>query len=151
MKRLFVLLPVGAALLVFASCKRMPPANVAAEVNGHAITFAELDRIYQSQYPQQVERSNEDQVMSNKLEVLNSMITNEIMWQRAEKQGLTAVDADVEAEYTKMKAPYTKEEFEKKVAERKMTIEDLRAQMRRELTVNKLINKEITSKINITD
>jgi peptidyl-prolyl cis-trans isomerase SurA len=37
------------------------------------------------------------------------------------------------------------------VAERKMTIDDLRAQMRRELTVNKLINKEITSRINITD
>jgi peptidyl-prolyl cis-trans isomerase SurA len=151
MKRLIVLLPAAAALLVSASCKRTPPANVAAEVNGHAITFAELDKVYQSQYPQQVERSNEDQVMSNKLEVLNSMITNEIMWQRAEKQGLTAVDADVEAEYNKMKAPYTKEEFEKKVAERKMTIDDLRAQMRRELTVNKLINKEITSRINITD
>ena len=79
MKRLFVLLPVAAALLVSASCKRTPAANVAAEVNGHAITFAELDKVYQSQYPQQVERSNEDQVMSNKLEVLNSLITNEIM------------------------------------------------------------------------
>lgn len=151
MKRLFVLLTAVVAAFGSASCKRTPPANVAAEVNGKAITFADLDKIYQSQYPQQVERSNEDQTMSNKLEVLNSMITNEIMLQLAEKQGLTAVDADVEAEFNKMKAPYTKEEFEKKVAERHMTVDDLRAQIRRELTVNKLINKEITSKINITD
>jgi peptidyl-prolyl cis-trans isomerase SurA len=98
-----------------------------------------------------VERSNEDQTMSNKLEVLNTMITSEIMWQRAEKLGLTAVDADVETELNKMKAPYTKEEFDKQLAARHMTIDDLRAQVRRDLTVNKLINKEITSKITITD
>jgi peptidyl-prolyl cis-trans isomerase SurA len=151
MKRLFVLLIAVVAALGSVACKRTPPANVAAEVNGKAITYADLDKIYQSQYPQQVERSNEDQTMSNKMEVLNSMVTNEIMLQLAEKQGLTAVDADEEAEFNKMKAPYTKEEFEKKVAERHMTIDDLRAQIRRELTVNKLINKEITSKINITD
>jgi peptidyl-prolyl cis-trans isomerase SurA len=151
MKRIFVLLPAAVAVLTSASCKRTPPANVAAEVNGHAITFADLDKIYQSQYPQNVERSNEDQVMTNKLDVLNSMITNEIMLQRAEKQGLTAVDADVEAEFNKMKSPYTKEEFEKRIADRHMTVDDLRAQIRRELTVNKLINKEITSHINITD
>jgi peptidyl-prolyl cis-trans isomerase SurA len=151
MKRYFVLLTAVAAALSFVACKHTPPANVAAEVNGHAITNAELDKIYQSQYPQSVERSNEDQVMSNKLEVLNSMITNEIMLQRAEKLGLTAVDADVEAELNKMKAPYTKEEFEKQIAARHMTIDDLRGQIRRELTVNKLINKEITSHIAITD
>jgi peptidyl-prolyl cis-trans isomerase SurA len=151
MKRLFVVLPAAIAVLVSVSCKRTPPANVAAEVNGHAITYADLDKIYQSQYPQQVKGSNEDQVQSNKLEVLNSMIINEIMLQRAEKQGLTAVDGDVEAELTKMKAPYTKEEFDKKLAEQHLTLEDLRAQVRRELTVNKLFNKEITSKISITD
>jgi peptidyl-prolyl cis-trans isomerase SurA len=139
------------AALASVSCKHTPPADVAAEVNGQAITDRELDKIYQTQYPQNVAQSNEDQVMSNKLEVLNSMITSEIMRQRAEKLGLTAVDADVETELNKMKAPYTKEEFDKQLAARHMTIDDLRAQVRRDLTVNKLINKEITSKITITD
>jgi len=151
MTRQIVLFAAVAAALTFASCKHTPPANVAAEVNGHSIKNEELDKIYQSQYPQAVERSNEDQVMSNKLEVLNSLITNEIMLQRAEKLGLTAVDADVEAEFNKMKSPYTKEEFEKQVAAKHLTMDDLKAQIRRDLTVNKLINKEITSRITITD
>jgi peptidyl-prolyl cis-trans isomerase SurA len=151
MNRFLVALTAAAAALTLAACKHTPPANVAAEVNGHAIKNDELDKVYQSQYPQQVERSNEDQVQSNKIEVLNSMITNEIMWQRAEKAGLTAVDADVEAEINKMKAPYTKEEFDRKLADRHMSMEDLRAQVRRDLTVSKLINKEITSHITITD
>jgi peptidyl-prolyl cis-trans isomerase SurA len=124
---------------------------VAAEVNGNAITFQELEKIYQTQYPQPVERSNEDQVMTNKLEVLNSMITNEIMRRRAEQLGLTAVDADVEAEFNKMRAPYTKDEFDKQLTEQHMTADDLKAQLRRDLTVKKLINKEITSHISITD
>ena len=72
---------------VQSSCKQTPPANVAAEVNNHAITYAELDKTYQSQFPQPVEGSNEDQVMSQKLEMLSSLITSEIMLQRAEKAG----------------------------------------------------------------
>src|SRR4051794_39281400 len=143
MFRQFVLLLAVLAALASAACKHTPPANVAAEVNGHAITNDNLERTYRTQYPQTIERSNEDQVMSNKLEVLNSMITSEIMQQRAERMGLTAVDADVETEFNKMKAPYTKEEFDKQVAARHMSLDDLRAQIRRDLTVNKLINKEI--------
>src|SRR3954452_5633123 len=129
MKRQFVLFAAVAAALTFASCKHTPPANVAAEVNGHAIKNADLEKAYQSQYPQTVERSNQDQVMSNKLEVLNSMITNEIMLQRAEKLGLTAVDAEVEAEFSKMKSPYTKEEFEKQLAAKHLSVDDLKSQI----------------------
>ena len=150
MKRTLVFLAAVFAALLPISCKRAPPANVAAEVNGHAITNAELDKAYQ-QNAQQPEGASQDQIMVQKLDVLGSLITNEIMMQRAEQLGLTAVDADVEGELTKMKAPYTKEEFEKTLAARHMTLEDLRAQVRSKLTVEKLINKEITSHITITD
>jgi len=145
------LIPVVAAALTLAACKHTPPANVAAEVNGHAITYAELDKNYQSQYAQQAEGATEDQVMAQKIDVLSNLITNEIMLQRAERLGLAAVDADVEAEVAKMKSPYTKEEFEKTLADRHMTLDDLKAQVRAKLTVDKLVNKEITSKITITD
>ena len=120
-------------------------------MNNHAITYAELEKTYQSQFPQAVEGTNEDQVMSQKLELLGSLITNEIMLQRAEKLGLMAVDADVDTEFNKMKAPYTKEEFDSQLKARNMTVDDLKSQIRRDLTVNKLINKEITSHITITD
>ena len=136
--------------LLLASCGSKPPAGVAAKVNGFAITYAELEKTFQTQ-PQPSEGSNEDQVMSSKLELLNSLITSEIMHQRAEKAGLTAVDADVDTEFNNMKAPFTKEEFERKLADRHMTADDLKSQLRRDLTVNKLVNKEIKSHITITD
>jgi peptidyl-prolyl cis-trans isomerase SurA len=150
MKR-FSVFPAAAAALALAACSHKPPANVAAEVNGYAITYAELEKAYQSQYPQQPEGITEDQVMAQKIDVLSNLITNEIMLQRAEKLGLNAVDADVDAEISKMRAPFTKEEFEKKLADQHLTLDDLRKNVRSKLTVDKLLNKEIASKITITD
>jgi len=89
--------------------------------------------------------------MIQKLEVLRTLVDNEIMLQRAEKMGLMAVDADVEAKFNELKAPYTQEEFQNQLNARKMTVEDLKAQLRRDLSVAKLFNKEITSQISITD
>jgi peptidyl-prolyl cis-trans isomerase SurA len=154
MKRHLVSLAAALAALTQFSCKHAAPSGVAAEVNGQAITYAELDKTFQTQTQTQSQPgdgSNEDSVMSQKLELLNSMITSQIMLQRAEKLGLTAVDADVETELNKMKAPFTKEEFEKQLAAKHISMNDLRTQIRRDLTVNKLINKEITSHIAVTD
>jgi peptidyl-prolyl cis-trans isomerase SurA len=151
MNRHFALLAASAALVAMASCKKTPPAGVAAEVNGQPITYDKLEKTYHTQYPQVPEGANVDLVQSQKLELLGSLVTNEIMLQRAEKLGLQAVDADVDAELNKMKAPYTKEEFEKQISDRHMSIDDLKAQLRQQITVNKLIAKEITSHITITD
>jgi peptidyl-prolyl cis-trans isomerase SurA len=151
MIRHFAFFAAVLAALTLTACKHAAPAGVAAEVNGHAITIAELEKIYATQSQRPPEGANPDVITSQKLDLLTSMITSEIMLQRAEKAGLTAVDADVETEFNKLKTPYTKEEFEKKLAEKHMTADDLRAQLRRDLTVNKLINKEITSHINISD
>jgi peptidyl-prolyl cis-trans isomerase SurA len=134
-----------------AACKKSPPANVAATVNNRAITFTELDKHYQSQLSGSADAAGEDQAMMQKVELLRSLIDNEIMLQRAEKLGLMAVDADVEAKFNELKAPYTKEEFDRQLQGRKMTVEDLKSQLRRDLSIQKLINKEITSHISITD
>lgn len=79
------------------------------------------------------------------------LIDNEIMLQKAEKLGLLATDADVDAKVNEMKSPFTQEDFQKQLAARKMSIDDLKGQIRRELSIEKLFNKEIRSLINITD
>jgi len=143
---------VCAAALLLSACNRSAPANVAATVNGRPITFSDLDKLYQSQFPPSGETAmSDDQQSIQRLEVLRTLIDSEIMLQRAEKMGLMAADSEVEAEFTELKAPYTQEEFQKQLNQRKMTAEDMKAQLRRDLSARKLFNKEITSKINITD
>jgi peptidyl-prolyl cis-trans isomerase SurA len=135
-------------VLLLSSCNRSAPTGVAATVNGRAITFAELDKQYQYQF---ANRTSNDPVEVLRLEVLRTLIDSEIMLQRAEKAGLLATDSDVEAKFTELKSPYTQEEFQKQLNARQMTVEDLKTQIRRDLSVQKLFNKEITSQISITD
>ncbi len=144
------------ATLIFAvilgGCKKSPPANVAAAVNGRSITYAEMEKQYNVQFPQAgSSAAADDGVQINKLETLRAMIDQEIMMQRAEKQSLLAPEADVEAEFNKLKSPYTQEDFQKQLTAKKMTPEDLKSDIRKKLSIEKVINKEITSKINITE
>jgi peptidyl-prolyl cis-trans isomerase SurA len=144
------LLP-GALALLIAACKQAPPANVAATINARAITFAEMEKEYKRQFPNQPEGTSADQIQSQKLELLRIMIDNEIMLQRAEKLSLMATDAEVEAKFNQIRAPYTQEEFQKQLDQRGLTVEEMKALLRRDLSIEKLFNKEITSQINITD
>ncbi len=137
--------------LFLAGCKTAPPENVAATVNGRPITYDKLEKQYQMLFPSQEENLSVDQRATQKLEILRGLIDNEIMLQRAEKLGLMAVDADVEARFTELRSPYTQEEFQKQLDDRGMTEEELKAQLRRDLSIQKLFNKEITSHISISD
>ena len=147
---LFRTLLVVAALLA-AACNRTAPANVAAMVNGRAITYADLEKRFQSEFATPSDHPSDDQMSIQRLEILRTMIDEEIMVQRAERMGLMAVDADVEAKFTELKAPYTQEEFQKQLNARKLTVDDLKTKLRRDLSVQKLFNKEITSQIGIID
>jgi peptidyl-prolyl cis-trans isomerase SurA len=138
-------------VLSISGCKRAVPENVAATVNGRVITYADLDKQYQTQFMSSPEHPSDDQMMIQKLEVLRTLVDNEIMLQRAEKLGLMATDADVESKFTELKAPFTQEEFQKQLASRKMSAEDFKAQLKRDLSIQKLFNKEITSHISISD
>lgn len=142
---------LSGAVLFVCGCKRAAPDNVAASVNGRPITYADLDKQYQAQFVSSGEKPSEDQMMIQKLEVLRTLVDNEIMLQRAEKLGLMATDADVDARFAELKAPYTQEEFQKQLGSRNMTAEDMKAQLKRDLSITKLFNKEITSHISISD
>lgn len=137
-----------AALLV--SCNRPVSPDVAATVNGRPITYAELDRAITAQFPN-APKNDSDQSTQVRLEALRALIDSEIMLQRAEKEGLLASDSDVDAKFSELKAPYTQEQFQKLLNQRKMTVSDLKSQIRRELSVQKLFNKEIGSHISISD
>ena len=151
-QRLTILVALSCGMVFFAACKKSPPANVAATVNNRVITHADLDKQYTIQFQSEPgANTSEDLVDSQKLEILRTLIDNEIMLQRAEKLGLMAVDADVESKFNELKALSTQEEFQKQLAARKMTVEELKAQLRRDLSIQKLFNKEITSHISISD
>src|ERR1700736_6118036 len=146
-------LMVGLALSSGAGCNRGHSADVMATVNSHAIMKAELDKQYAAQLgdaPQQQQPTHE-QAESLRLNVLRELIDEEIVQQRAAKMNLTATNEEVDAKLAEMKAPYTEEQFDQRLKASNHTLDDVKHDLRRSVTIDKLLNKEINSKITVTD
>jgi peptidyl-prolyl cis-trans isomerase SurA len=146
-----VLLFAGAFISSLAGCHRSPSGDVVATVNGKEILRAELERNYQIYLAENPQKPSPQEAEIQHLNVLRQMIQNEVWQQQAAKLNLTASDEDVNARLTEIKAPYTEDQFYNLLKQRNMTLDDLKRDIRRQLTENKLMNKEIESKINITD
>jgi peptidyl-prolyl cis-trans isomerase SurA len=146
-----LILCCGTLLAAVSGCHRSPSPDVAATVNGKAILRSDLEKYYKANLGDSTQKPSAEQADIVRLNILRQMIDEEILWQRAVKLNLAASDEDVNAKLTEMKAPYTQEEFDKQLQARNMTLDDYKRFMRRQLTTTKLLNKEIESKINITD
>jgi peptidyl-prolyl cis-trans isomerase SurA len=146
-----VLLFSGALFSAVAGCHRSPSADVVATVNGKEIARAELERNYQMQLGDNPQKPSDQEADILRLNILQKMILSEIEQQQAAKLNLTASDEDVNAKLTEIKAPYTEDQFYNLLKQRNMSLDDLKREIRRQLTETKLINKEIESKINVTD
>lgn len=141
------------SFFLLSGCHKGPQDGVVATVNSHPILQTEVDKIYTQQLasnPQQQEPSP-DQADSLKLNILHELIVEETVEQRAAKENLTASDADVDAKLAEMKAPYTEEQFQTRLKASNLTLDELRHDVRRSLTQSKLLNKEINSRITVTD
>ena len=142
----------GAFLLVISvACSRPVSDDVAASVDGRKIYRADIDKYYQNQTAGSDQQPAGEQATSLRLSILKELIDNEILMRRAEKLGLLATDDEVDSKLNEIKSPYTREEFDKRLQEKKISLDDFKRDLRRSLTVEKVLNKEISSKITVTD
>ena len=140
-----LLLPMG------LGCHRGHNADVLATVNGHAILNAELDQVYKAQLGNTPQQPSHDQADAMRLQELRELIDEEMVEQRAAKMNLTASNEEVDAKLAEMKAPYTEEQFDQRLKASNHSLDDVKHDLRRSLTIDKLLNKEINSKITVSD
>jgi peptidyl-prolyl cis-trans isomerase SurA len=139
-------------LFGLAACSsRQGGGDAMATVNGRKIMRTEVEKYFQNQTADAPQPPGEEQASILRLSILKELIDNEILMQRAEKLGLLATDEEVERKLSEIKAGYTQEQFDARLKDRKITLDDFKRDLRRSVTVDKVLNREITSKINITD
>jgi peptidyl-prolyl cis-trans isomerase SurA len=150
-----IILVLATALLLLFSlsgCNTTKETEgVMATVNGRKILRTEVDKYYNNQTADAPQKPTDEQADTLRLNILKQLVDNEILMQRAEKLGLLATDDEVNSKLAEIKAPFSQQEFDKRLADRNITLADFKADLRRSITVDKVLNKEITSKINITD
>ena len=153
MKRTILVFAALAACAFAASCKKeaAPGPDVWAVVNGKQIARSEVEKYYRTRVNAEAPEPSQEEALSLKLSILDELVNNEIMLERATKMNLIASDAEVEDKFTESKSPYTEEEFQKKLKDSGLTVDDLKTDIRRQLSVQKLLNREVIAKIAITD
>jgi peptidyl-prolyl cis-trans isomerase SurA len=154
LRRFAVLFPLaGALFLGVAGCKQVVQhsPDVWAVVNGKEIKRADVDKYYRSRVNPEGQEPSQEEALSLKLNVLDELINNEILLERAKKLNLEASDGEVEDKFTELKSPYTEDEFQRQLKERNVSVSDLKSDLRRQLSITKLLNREVVAKISITD
>jgi peptidyl-prolyl cis-trans isomerase SurA len=134
-----------------AGCQRGHSPDTVATVNGKPILRSDVEARYQDTLGESHQQPSKEQGDIVRLNVVRDLIDQEIVMQRAAKLNLTASDEEVDSKLNEVKAPYTQEEFDKFLAEKHLTLDSMKRQIRTGKTEEKLFNKEINSKINITD
>ncbi len=153
-RRAAALFPVAAFFLSgLAGCSQTEhhAPDVWAVVNGTEIKRDDVEKYYRSQVNPEAQKPTQEDSLSLKLNVVEQLINNEILLERAKKLNLQASDGEVEDKFTELKSPFTEDEFQRQLKARGMSVDDLKRDLRRQLSIQKLLNREVAAKITITD
>ncbi len=144
------LLIIAVSLLAVYKDKIFPEenANAAAIVNGQAITYEQLDSYYRLFVPEQMKL-----IMTKDIFLENSLISEELLMQEAEKEGISADDREVEFYINNLIASIgiTENEFILDLESQGLSLEDIKEAYMRKITIAKLLEDKISSNIIITD
>lgn len=137
----------------------MPPTpvpaqlpNVLAHVNSEDVTKADFERLLRN-----IELNNRGPVPADRRDeiyrkVLDELVNYTLLKQEAKARNFTATDAEVETQMQSMRqAARSEEAFNKALAERKMTVEKLKADAKVEIAIAKMMNAQVATLTEATD
>ena len=122
--------------------------ETAATVNGKAIKLEEIERVLKQQAQGQESNLSPLELAQARLQILENLIQQEVMFQKAEKEGTVPTEEEITAEYNKRKTAsgLSQEQFDAKMKEIGETDASARETIKKGLAIQKLIDK-ITGKI----
>ncbi len=140
------------AILMFGACRghRGNQREIWAEVNGHPIYRDQVETYYRRRLADGQETVSSAQALSLKLNLLNELIDNELLLERARKLAIVVPEAEVDREIADVSSPYSSADFQKKLSDEGLTAATLREEVRQNLLVEKLLQREVTGRVVIS-
>ena len=147
------------ATCFLASCRSTPPpqaktpavsADTWATVEGHDITREEVDKAYK-RAPDASQPLSDEETLTAKLNLLDSLIVQEIFLAKARALNLTVPDTEVDTAYAEAKKNVPEDAFQQELKQRGLTTADVREGLRRELLEQKVLDHEVGSKVSVSD
>ncbi len=144
---------LAAFTLLFTACPPDPggtstsggpdPNETAATVNGAPIKMEEVERAIKQQAQGQESRLSQLELTKARLQILEQLIQQEVMFQKAQAEGVNPTDDEVTAELNKSKtgSGLSKEQWDKRMKESGQTDESVRENLKKQLAIQKLVDK----------
>lgn len=158
LRRLRLVGALGAllAVAVAAACGSKtaappPPASpdVWAVVEGREIHRDDVEKAYRRAAPTQA--TSDDEILAAKLSLLDELITQDILLARAKTLGVEPTAAEVDKAFSDRKGNLTEPQFQQLLKDRGLTEADMREGVRTQLGAQKVLEREVTSKVNVSD
>ena len=143
---------VAFALAACSSGGGTADTTVAATVNGKKIMMSEVERLVTQQAKGKQAQLSAHDLAQARMQVLDSLIQREVLFQRAEQEKLLPSEDEISAAINKQKqdSGTTDEEFARKLKEQNLTPEALREEAKKDIAIQKLQDK-YAGKITISD
>ena len=132
-----------------------PPAPVVtadtfAVVNGRTISRDAVEKaVRRLQDPG--DAPAEEEALAAKLNVLNDLIVQDLLLEKAGSLKIDVPATELDAAYAKRKQNLSDDAYLQELKRRNLTVDDMRDGLRRELLTQKVLEKEVTSKVAISD
>jgi len=125
-------------------------ADTWAVVDGHSISRQDVDKAYRrAQDPSQ--SLSDEEVLSAKLNLLNDLVLQQILLDKAAQLKLDVVAGEIDTAYADTKKNIPDDAFQQELTRRGVTPAELRENLKRELLARKVVEHEVGSKIAVTD
>jgi len=138
-----------------AACQSKPAAppvsaDAWAVVNGHEITRDAVEKAYRrnTQAPQAL---SEEETAAAKLALLDQLIVQELLLAKARELKIEVPDTELDAAYLEARKNIPDDAFKRELAQRNLTAADMREGLRRGMLVQKVLEREVGSKVTVTD
>ena len=138
-----------------AGCHSQPaappvPPSAWAVVNGHAVTRDDVDKAYR-RAAQNAQSMGEEEALPAKLALLDDLIAQEMFLAKARDLKIDVPGPELDTAYAEARKNMPEEVFTQELAKRNLTVADMREGLRREMVVQKLFAREVSSKVSVTD
>jgi peptidyl-prolyl cis-trans isomerase SurA len=142
------------ALASAAACSQAPKSvasDVWAVVDDHEIKQADVEKAYRRVAPQPNQVATIDEELTTKLGLVDELITQEVLLAKARTLKIDVTDAEVETAFSDRKRNMTEDAFQQELKSRGLSADDMKTALRRDMTTDKLLEREVSAKIAVTD
>ena len=156
--RLSLAAALAVALCAVSACRSKPdtaspaatPPDTWAVVDGRAITRDAVEKAFRQARDASAPMSDEEGLTA-RLALLDDLIIQDLLLAKARELKIEIPEADLDKAYAEAKQNMPEEAYQKELTARQLTTADMREGLRRQLFAQKVLEREVTSKVSVTD